>query len=179
MESKKTCFKCNQEKTLNSFYKHSGMKDGHLNKCKDCAILDNLKFIERIRSTPEGVEKERARHRDKYKRLGYKEKQKIWDENKYWKLSQEYKNQKRNISRLIPKQKNQETHHWNYNLLKSVFVLNISLHRKFHRLLIFDNETLCFWYNGNLLDTKEKHRLAINEVILKLSVETEILEFEL
>lgn len=36
----KRCFKCGAEKPLTSFYKHKKMKDGHLNKCKDCAILD-------------------------------------------------------------------------------------------------------------------------------------------
>lgn len=32
----KTCFKCKKEKTLDAYYKHSEMKDGHLNKCIDC-----------------------------------------------------------------------------------------------------------------------------------------------
>jgi hypothetical protein len=36
----KVCFKCSEEKPLSFFHKHSGMKDGHLNKCAACVVCD-------------------------------------------------------------------------------------------------------------------------------------------
>lgn len=49
----KKCFKCLIEWPLHYFYKHSEMKDGHLNKCKKCTKNDNNKHrknnLEKIR----------------------------------------------------------------------------------------------------------------------------------
>lgn len=152
----KVCFKCGIEKDLNSFYKHSEMKDGHLNKCKTCTKIDTANRTLLITSTPEGLELERKRQRDKYKRLNYKEKQKIWDKDKPWKNSSKYKG----LSKKFKTPKGIELHHWNYNdeYLEDVFVLERSEHRKSHTFMSFDYSTLCFKdLDGNLLNTKENH----------------------
>ena len=36
----KKCFKCGEVKDLSDFYKHPAMRDGHVNKCKDCNKKD-------------------------------------------------------------------------------------------------------------------------------------------
>ena len=76
----KKCFKCGESKSLSSFYKHSGMKDGHVNKCIDCNKSDvadhRIENIEKIRAydrnrgarqTPEYQKKYREDNPLKYK----------------------------------------------------------------------------------------------------------------
>ena len=146
----KRCFSCGKEKPLSDYYAHPKMKDGHLNKCKEC-VKDSVRINSSLRAEDkEWREKQRARGREKYRRLGYKDKRKS---DKYVEMS--------NVSRFYKNLgltlQGCELHHWNYNFLKDVIALPISIHRKLHNLLQFDNESKCFFHNGVLLTSKQDH----------------------
>ena len=173
MEITKVCFKCGINKPLSEYYKHSRMGDGHLGKCKSCTRSDSSKRDKQIRSTPEGVESERMRHRDKYHRLGYNEKHRPTPEMKKEAVSkyrEKYpeKYHAKISSEHIKTDVGLEKHHWSYNKehYKDILFLSKSDHATAHRFMIYDQERMMYrTLDGILLDSKESHQKYINSVL--------------
>ena len=166
MEQTKVCFKCRIEKPLSDFYKHPKMADGHLNKCKECAKKDVREKYEENIQTTEYVEKERARSREKYHRLNYKNLDCI-----------KHPEGKTSASFLKKKGvdlKGKEIHHWNYNLKYNVFILNPRAHKLVHKYIDFNSDTNTFMHRGIELSTKESHFNLIKSVFELNNVNYEI-----
>ena len=61
----KICFKCGIMKPLEAFYKHPKMKDGHLNKCKDCAKEDVVSHRELNKDKIQEYDRNRPNYKDR------------------------------------------------------------------------------------------------------------------
>ncbi len=162
----KICFKCNTEKELSEYYKHKKMGDGHLNKCKTCTKKDTKEITDAKISTPEGLELERKRHRDKYHRLDYRKKHKPTPEMKKEAMSkwhQKFPERQKAKSAISKKLKSEKgnLHHWSYNKEHYFDVIDLTVreHNKAHRFLIYDQERMMYRRtdNNELLDTRERH----------------------
>lgn len=157
----KTCFKCGRKLPLSSFYKHPQMRDGHLNKCKDCTKQDVYRNYDKKSQVQEWVEKERRRGRQKYHRLGYcvraQELRKAKERN--FKCM---KDVRRDITAQLSSDR--ELHHWDYNQRYNLILLDKRLHHRLHSVIELNMEEGVYYHNGDKLDTIEKHLAVVKQV---------------
>jgi len=161
---KKVCFKCGKEKQLDEFYVHKQMADGHLNKCKECAKNDVRENYISLTENEEFYEKERARGRDKYHRLGYKDKYKT---PKFRNLSY-FKNMNKMLKSKGLIKEGEEAHHWNYNLPYSVIILDRKDHKRLHQHIVLNEDTLIYHTkNKDLPLSTLQHHVVFARKILR------------
>lgn len=167
----KVCFRCGINKPLTEYYKHPQMKDGHLNKCKKCTKTDSVNQYTLKSDDPDWKEDERARGRDKYRRL-YTGTGKANPKNNL-KYSKKFPEKKKAITMSGNMKKpfeGAEKHHWSYNEyhFKDVIWLIKKEHMKAHRFIMYDQERKMYRRvdTMELLDTKQKHELYIRLCIL-------------
>lgn len=172
----KKCFKCEISLPISEFYKHKGMSDGHLNKCKICTKKDVILNESKLKEDPEWVLKEKKRGRDKYHRLGYGEIYRPTTESKrkniekYFKKFPEKRLAQRYVGRFLKTSSEFNLHHWSYNEKDWLDVIEITAknHMFLHRYIVYDQERMMYRdLDGILLDTKDKHLKYYSECKIK------------
>lgn len=167
----KKCFKCGRELPLTEFYKHPKMADGHLNKCKECTKIDVRENYDEKSKDDTWMENERARSREKYKRLNYNNSQlkKIRELNPLERTTSAY------LKRRGFDTEGKEAHHWNYNEPKSVFLLSRKAHRRIHQYILVNyDDKFCYTKEGEKLDTVEKAKTYFKGILDKHGINDEL-----
>lgn len=170
MQTKK-CFKCGREFPIAEFYNHPQMLDGHLNKCKDCTKKDAKIRYEQKSADEMWMEKERVRGRDKYKRLGYKD--------KYQKITREICPQEAGISKKLRMlgydTSGKEAHHWNYNRPFSVFLISRKAHHRIHlHMTVNRDDKYCYKENGERIISETDAAGYFSEILSQYGISEDL-----
>lgn len=165
---KKKCFKCEVEQDLSCFYKHKGMKDGFLNKCKSCCKKEAKERLDVLSKDDEWVQKERERCRERNIRLEYSKKyKKEYSSTLKYRSKYPEKYKARIKSQRMFKNKGHHLHHWNYSegFEKDVIELTVRDHNLLHRHMIYDQSKMMYRNSsGDLLDSRQSHINLLKEL---------------
>ena len=177
----KICSLCGEEKPISAYYKSKGYAGGYTRRCKECTRKKSRERELKLRSTIDGLIKDRERHRIKAKKYNHADRYKPSKENrresilKYNEKYPEKKEARNRSSHLRPLKKGNHLHHWSYNYEhhKDVIELTKKDHVNIHRFLSYDNEEKMYrcLISNELLDTREKHELKIKEILKSLTNE--------
>jgi len=168
----KKCIICKKDQELTQFYKHSKMGDGHLNKCKTCCKEQSNDRYDTLMKDPAFHEKEKARGREKSKRLGQKKPSREAAKKSRQKSMEKYPEKEKAQRKCmnLPRKNGCQLHHWSYNEehYKDIIELTVSEHGKYHRFMIYDQERKMYRnLDGILLDTKQRHLDYLKTLINK------------
>lgn len=187
----KKCCRCKIDKSLDDYHINRKMKDGKSATCKACMKISSSIAEAKKRSTPEGIEKERLRSKERYHRLykknpeyrvgcnfktthevdNYKKIDGL-SKSQVYKLKFPEKFACKNILGNSFFKKGIERHHWSYNIEHAcdIIPLDTNSHKNLHKHLMYDQER--FMYRRidtmELLDTREKHVEFYNSLTLKI-----------
>lgn len=105
-----------------------------------------MRLYEIKSQNPEWLEKERARGREKYRRLGYS---KTYTPKKHQRaFSSTYKLLHRKAAKLFNLE-DKELHHWNYNFPKSFLILSRKAHKLIHKYFYVNEDDLCVYLKSD------------------------------
>lgn len=141
----KICFKCKKNLPLTEYYKHKGMADGRLNKCKNCTKEDTKKSINLKKKDSSWLNKERERCRMKTRKARAEGKLKESPQHKKtaanaaWRKRNPNKARAHNIAKSIKRlpcqicgNPNSQRHHEDYSKPKDVIMLCAKHHAERH-----------------------------------------------
>ena len=147
------------------------MKDGFLNKCKQCCKnFAHKRHLVKLEDS-DWVEKEKERHREKFHRLGKNwkksSKDSVYEATKKYRGKFPEKYLARNRADKLECPKGLHRHHWSYKdeHHKDFIPLAIKDHFLLHRHMKYDQERLMYrGLDGILLDTSESHKELLSQL---------------
>lgn len=165
---------------------NSGSRSLICNKCKN--RVKHLRHKERMVTDPEYVKSQREKSSESYKRkmadpdkrLKLREKaRKTQKDRRLNQISIDYSSYRDSLKRRDVNVTNKEIHHWNYNAMGDIFLIDFVAHKLIHHDIVFDKELGLFRHNGELLDTKEKHFYFLRDAFIKYGLNTLIEDYDL